>query len=417
MDIQRKGVGRRKLIRRIVVATVVVIAFAAITWGLSRLQPAAPTVERATVWVDTVKRGEMLRQVRGLGTLVPEEFLWIPCTTEGRVERIYIRPGTIVKKDSLLMELSNPQLENDALDVLYQLKAAQAGSIDLKVKLQSAKLQQQASTAQLQSDYTLGKIQAEKDESLAKLGLTAEINARISRAKADELANRYAIEQKRLDINDESVQAQLAAQQVQVDKLQALLKLRMNQVEALKVRAGTEGVLQQVPVEEGQKLAAGTILAKVTQPWKLKAELKIPETQAKDIVIGLEASVDTHNGVIPGHVFRIDPAAVNGTVTVDVKLQGALPSGSRPDLSVDGTIELERLPDVLYVGRPVFGQANSLITLFKLDEQGKMANRVQVRLGRLSVNTVEIVEGLRIGDQVVLSDMSQHDSQSRIRLN
>jgi HlyD family secretion protein len=417
MDIPRKAAGRRKLIRRIVVVAAVLIAGTGVTFGLKRLQPAAPAVEGGTVWPDDVKRGEMFRQVRGLGTLVPEDILWVPSTTDGRVERVLVRPGAVVSSHSVLMELSNPQLENDALDALYQLKAAEAGLIDLKVRLESTKLQQQASTAQLKSDYALAQIEAEKQEALAKYGLAAELTARISRARADELSNRYNIEQRRLDISDESIQAQLAAQRVQVDKLKALSELKRSQVDALKVRAGADGVVQQVPVEVGQKLAAGTILAKVAQPGKLRAELKIAETQAKEIMIGQPATIDTHNGVIAGRVTRIDPAAQNGTVTVDVKLEGELPQGARPDLSVDGTIELERLRDVLYVSRPVFGQPNSQITLFKIDETGKYANRVQVKLGRSSVNTIEIVEGLQIGDRVILSDMSAWDNYDRIRLN
>lgn len=359
----------------------------------------------------------MVREVRGLGALVPEEILWIPSTTEGRVEKILVRPGARVRKNTVLMVLSNPQLENDALDALYQLKAAEAALTDLKVKLESARLQQQASTAQLKSDYSLAQMEAEKQETLAKLGLQAAITAQVARAKAEELANRYRIEQKRLEISEESIRAQLAAQQVQVEKLRALHQLRRSQVEQLKVRAGAEGVLQQVPVEVGQKLAAGTVLAKVSQPSRLKAELKISETQAKDVVIGLPVRVDTRNGVIPGRVSRIDPAAINGTVTIDVRLEGPLPGGARPDLSVDGTIEIERLKDALYIGKPATAQSNSVVTLFKLDAAGKLAHRVQVRLGRASVNQIEVVEGLQAGDRVILSDMTQYDSHSVIRLN
>jgi len=352
-----------------------------------------------------------------LGTLVPEEILWIPSTTEGRVEKILVRPGARVRKNTVLMVLSNPQLENDALDAQYQLRAAEAALVDLKVKLQSSKLQQQAAAAQLQSDYALAKIEAEKQETLAKLGLQADITAKVARAKADELANRYSIEQKRLDISDESIRAQLAAQQVQVDKLRALYKLRRSQVDQLRVRAGIEGVLQSVPVEVGQKLAAGAVLAKVSQPARLKAELKVSETQAKDIVVGLPVAVDTRNGVVRGRVARIDPAAVNGAVTVDVRLEEPLPRGSRPDLSVDGTIEIERLRNVVYMGKPASGQPGGLISLFKLDPDGKRAQRIQVRLGRASVHHVEVVEGLQPGDRVILSDMSQFDSHSLVRLN
>jgi HlyD family secretion protein len=425
MDVPRTGVARKKLIRRIIYAAILVITIPLITWGLSRLQPAAPTVERATVWIDTVKRGPILLQVRGLGTLVPEDVLWIPAITEGRVERIRVRAGTTVKADTVLLELSNPQLDNDALDAQYQWKAAEANQVDLKVKLESARLQQQASTAQLKAEWSRAQMQAERDEQLVKFGLAAEIQSRLSRTQADELANRHRIEEKRLEISEDSIRAQLASQQVQVDKLLALYNLKKSQVDQLKVRAGTEGVLQQLGsgvagspnIEEGQRVSAGTILAKIAQPWKLKAELKIAETQAKDIALGQVASIDTRNGVIPGKVMRIDPAVQNGTVTVDVKLEGQLPAGARPDLSVDGMVEQERLDDVVYVGRPVFGQARSQITLFRLMPDGKHAERVPVKLGRTSVNTVEIVEGLRVGDQVVLSDMTAWDAHNRIRLN
>jgi HlyD family secretion protein len=349
----------------------------------------------------------------------------MPAITEGRVERILVRAGTAVKASTVLIELSNPQLENDALDAQYQWKAAVANLADLKVKLESARLQQQASTAQLKADWTRAQIQAERDEQLVKFGLAAEIQSRLSRTQAEELANRFRIEEKRLEISEESTRAQLAAQQVQVDKLLALYKLKQSQVDQLKVRAGTDGVLQQLgsgvagspAFEEGQRVSPGTILAKIAQPWKLKAELKIAETQAKDIALGQVASIDTRNGVIPGKVSRIDPAVQNGTVTVDVKLEGQLPQGARPDLSVDGMVELERLDDVVYVGRPVFGQARSQITLFRLMPDGKHAERVPVKLGRTSVNTIEIVEGLKVGDQVILSDMSAWDAHNRIRLN
>ena len=425
MDIPRQGVARKKLIRRIMYLAIVAITIPLVTWGLSRLQPAAPAVERATVWIDTVKRGPMLRQVRGLGTLVPEDVLWIPATTEGRVEAILVRPGAQVGANTVLLVLTNPQLENEALDVQYQLKAAEANLVDLKVKLKSGQLQQQASTAQLKAEYTRAQVQAERDEQLVKWGLIGEIQARLSRATADELANRHRIEEQRLAISGESVEAQLAAQKVQVDKLRALYALKKSQVDQLRVRAGAEGVLQQLgsgaagapPIEVGQRVAPGTVLAKIAQPWKLKAELKIAETQAKDILIGQAASIDTRNGVIEGRVSRIDPAVQNGTVTVDVKLEGKLPQGARPDLSVDGTVELERLSDVVFVGRPVFGQAHSQITLFKLMPDGKHAERVPVKLGRSSVNTIEIVEGLNVNDQVVLSDMSAWDAHNRIRLN
>jgi HlyD family secretion protein len=421
MDVPRKGAARARLIRRIVLGVIVACAIPLITWGLARLKPAAQPVERATVWIDTVKRGPMLRQVRGLGTLVPEEVLWIPATTEGRVERILVRPGAQVQPNTVLLELSNPQLQLDAVDHEWQVKAAEATYTDLKVRLQSQKLDQSAKAAQVQSEFVQAKLKADRNEKLLQEGLTSDLEYRLSKGTADELNNRYKIEQKRLEISDESIEAQLAAQRVQIEKLRAAYKLKLDQVDKLRVRAGTVGVLQQLgqatPIEVGQSVQPGAVLAKVAQPWKLKAELKIAETQAKDILIGQVAQIDTRNGIVDGKVVRIDPAVLNGTVTVDVKLEGELPPGARPDLSVDGTVELERLSEVVFVVRPVFGQPNSLVGLFKLESDGKHASQTTVRLGRSSVNTIEIVEGLNVGDQVVLSDMSAWDAHKRIRLN
>jgi HlyD family secretion protein len=417
MDIPRKSAARKRLIRRIVTGAILLVAIALTTVGLSRLKPAAPTVERSTVWMGTVERGPMLRQVRGLGTLVPEEILWIPAVNEGRVERILVRPGAQVRKDTVLLVLTNPELELAALDAEYQVKAAQAQYTDLKVQLQSQHLTQEAEVARVQSEFHQAKLKADRDELLAKEGLIPDIDLKLSTGTAEELANRDSIEKKRLAIQSESIEAQLAVQRAQVDKLKALSELKRSQVEALHVRAGADGVLQELPVEVGQRVPAGTILAKVAQPERLKAELKIAETQAKDIQIGQKAQIDTRNGVIPGSVSRIDPAVREGTVTVDVKLEGALPQGARPDLSVDGTIELERLNDVLYVGRPAFGQPESFVGLFRLGPDGKEATRVKVKLGRSSVNTIEIVEGLNVGDQVILSDMSAWDAHDRVRLD
>jgi HlyD family secretion protein len=388
-----------------------------ITWGLSTLKPAAPTVEKATVWTDTVKRGPMLIQVRGLGTLVPEEILWIPATTDGRVVRRFVLPGSPVTADTVVLELTNPELEQLALDAEWQLRAAQAQLNSLKAQLESQLLDQKAAAATVQSEYQQAKLNAEKDEELAKLGLGASLNVKLSKAKAEALTTRNSIEQQRLQVSSDSVKAQLDAQKARVEQLRALYELKRTQLDSLRVRAGAEGVLQELPVEVGQRVTAGTILAKVAQPTRLKAQLKIPETQAKDVQIGQVASIDTRNGIIPGSVMRVDPAVQNGTVTVDVKLEGALPKGARPDLSVDGTIEIERLRDVLYVGRPAFGQPNSTVGIFKLEAGGKEAARVQVKLGRSSVNTVEILSGLQVGDQVILSDMSAWDAFNRIRLN
>lgn len=417
MDVPRQGAARKRLVRRIIYISIVAIAAPLITWQIRKLEPAAPSVERATVWIDTVKRGPMKREVRGLGTLVPEEILFIQAANEGRVERIVLRPGVNVTEDTILLELSNPELELAAADLEWQVKQAEANYRDLKVKMDTAQLDLQSSTARVQSEYVQAKLKADRDIQLGKEGLAPDLTVKLSVATAEEAAKRYEIEKRRLEISGESAEAQLAAQRVQIEKLRAAWQLKKQQVEQLKIRAGTRGVLQQLPVEVGQRVTPGTLLAKVAQPWKLKADLKIPETQAKDIQIGQIATIDTRNGIIPGRVSRIDPAVINGTVTVDVKLEGELPPGARPDLSVDGTIELERLDDVLYVGRPVYGQPNTTVGMFKLTPDGKEARRVQVKLGRTSVNTIEVLEGLTVGDQVVVSDMSEWDRYDRIRLN
>ncbi len=417
MDIPRPDVARKRRLRRVIYGVAGIVLVPLITWGLSTLKPAAPTVEKATVWTDTVKRGPMLIQVRGLGTLVPEEILWIPATTDGRVVRRFVLPGSPVTADTVVLELTNPELEQLALDAEWQLRAAQAQLNSLKAQLESQLLDQKAAAATVQSEYQQAKLNAEKDEELAKLGLGASLNVKLSKAKAEALTTRNAIEQQRLQVSSDSVKAQLDAQKARVEQLRALYELKRTQLDSLRVRAGAEGVLQELPVEVGQRVTAGTILAKVAQPTRLKAQLKIPETQAKDVQIGQVASIDTRNGIIPGSVMRVDPAVQNGTVTVDVKLEGALPKGARPDLSVDGTIEIERLRDVLYVGRPAFGQPNSTVGIFKLEAGGKEATRVQVKLGRSSVNTIEILSGLQVGDQVILSDMSAWDAFNRIRLN
>jgi len=417
MDVPRQGAKRKRIIRRTILITLVLAAIPLITWGLSKLKPAAPSVEGGTLWTDTVKRGPMLRQVRGLGTLVPEEILWIPAVNEGRVDKVLLRPGAQVQPNTILLILSNPEMELAAEDFKWQVKAAEATMKDLQVKLATARLDLRSAVARVESEFVQAKLKAERDEALGKEGLTPDLNVKLSRAASDEAGKRLEIDLKRLEISAQSAEAQLAAQQVQIEKLQASYQLKKQQVDNLKIKAGTRGVLQQLPVEVGQRVAPGTIMAKIAQPEKLKAEIKIPETQAKDVMIGQLAEVDTHNGIIKGSVSRIDPAAVNGNVTVDIKLEDALPAGARPDLSVDGTVELERLTDVLYVQRPVFGQPNSLIGLFKVTVDGKEASRIQVRIGRVSVQTVEILEGLKIGDKVVLSDMSAWDGHDRLRLN
>jgi HlyD family secretion protein len=416
MDIRRESAIRQRRIRRIIYVFVGLIAIGSVTLGLSRLKPAAPSVDKATVWVDTAKRGPMLLEVRGLGSLVPEEILVIPASVDGRVSRRLILPGTRVEPDTLIMELTNPEQEQAALDADWQLKAAEAQYKSIKAQLDSTLLDQKAKAAQVQSDYIEAQLNADKDAELAQRGLGSELNAKVTHAKAEAMATSNEIEKQRLAVSAASVKAQLDEQQAKIEQLRALDQLKRSQLASLHVRAGAEGVLQELEVEVGQRVAAGTPLAKVVQPTRLKAELKIPETQAKDVQIGQSASIDTRNGVVPGHVMRVDPSVQNGTVTVDVKLDGPLPKGARPDLSVEGTIQLENLADVIYVGRPAFGQPDSTVGIFKLDEDGKAASRIQVKLGRASVNSVEILSGLQPGDRVILSDMSQWDAFNRIRL-
>jgi len=419
MDIARPDVARQKRRRRIIYAAIGVVLLALVTMGLSRLKPAAPTVERSTVWVDTVKRGSILRQVRGLGTLAPIEgsIQFLPAITEGRVDRILELPGAQVKSDTILLEMSNPQLSQEALDAEWKLKAAEADYKNLQVQLASQVLAQKSLSAQAQSEYSQAKMQADIDTELAKLGVISQLSQKVSSQKAEELSTRNDIEKQRLTNSNEVLTAQLQAKQAEVEEFRALAKLKESQVDRLRVRAGIEGVLQEQTLKIGQFVTPGTVLAKVVQPQRLKAELKIAETQAKDIQLGQPASVDTHNGVIHGHVVRIDPSVVNGTVSVDVALDGALPQGARPDLSVDGTIDLEKMDNVLYVGRPAFGQEQSTVGMFKLEPDGNNAVRAQVRLGRSSVNTVEILQGLKEGDQVILSDMSRWDNFDRVRLD
>jgi len=417
MDIPRKSAARRRRIKNAIYIVTTVAVIGGISLGLSKLRPAAPPVERATVWVDTVKRGPMLRNVGGLGTLVPEEIRWIPAITNGRVERRLVQPGAAVRPDTVILELSNEQLLQETLNAEWDWKAAESLFTDLKVRLESQQLNQEADAARVQAEFSQAKLRLEANAELAKQGLVPELTVKLDRVTVDELGNRLQIEKKRLDQNRESTKAQLAVQQVRVEQLKAVYELRKSQLEQLRVRAGVVGVLQLLPVDVGQQVQPGSNLARVADPRRLKAELKIAETQAKDVQIDQKAEVDTRNGIIPGHVIRIDPSVINGTRTVDVALDAELPAGAVPDLSVDGTIELERLDDVVYVGRPVQGQPNSQITLFKLEQDGREAIRVQVKLGRSSVNTIEIVEGLRPGDQVILSDMSAQDAFNRIRLN
>jgi HlyD family secretion protein len=429
MDVKREGAGRKRLIKRIVIGIVLLGSVAGMTVAVGRLKPAVPTVERSTIWPDTVKKGDMLRQVRGLGTLVPEDVLWIPAPVDGRITKINVLAGAVMKPDTIILELENPDVQLDAVKAEFDLKAAEADLTNLRVTLASTTFDKKAAAATVSSDYQQAKLAADRDVQLEKAGLVPDLTMRLSSAKASELATRNDIEENRLKIIDEATMAQIEAQKVKVEQFRAIYALKKKQVDELTVRAGYTGILQQLgasaaagattsaPLEVGQKVTAGTILAKIAQPQKLKADLKITETEAKDIALGQPAEIDTRNGVIPGKVIRIDPASVNGTVTVDVQLLGALPQGARPDLSVDGTIELEKLHDVLYIARPVFGQPNSDATIFLIGKDNQTCTRTKVKFGKASVNAIEIAGGLRLGDQVILSDMNQWDNHNEIKLN
>jgi HlyD family secretion protein len=416
MDIARPSNLRQKRIRQAVYVVSTVLVVVLVSVGLGRLKPAAPTVEAATLWPDTVKRGPMVRQVRGLGTLVPEDIRWIPATTEGRVEKIILRPGTSVTPDSVILQLTNPELDQEVQDAELKLQAAEASLVNLQVQVQNDLLQQRAATAAMEADYSKAKMQADMNQALADKQLVSTLTLQQSKLDADQFAIRTQIARDQLASRAKSGEAQLAVQQSIVDQAKAVLQLRQRQREELLVRAGLTGMLQLVPVEAGQQVAPGTNLARVANPGKLKAEIKIAETQAKDVQIGQKASIDTRNGIIEGHVTRLDPSVQNGTRTVDVSLDSDLPRGAVPDLSVDGTIELERLDDVLFMGRPAFGQEQSTVGIFKVDPTGETATRVQVQLGRSSVNTVEVIAGLNAGDRVILSDMSAWDGFDRVRL-
>jgi HlyD family secretion protein len=418
MDIQRPAsVAQAKKRKQVILIAIAVLAIASVSFALSRLRPASPTVERATVWVDTVKRGPMVRQVRGLGTLVPvdEARRWVPASTQGRVEKIVLRPGVQVTPDTVILELSDPQVQQALNDAEQQLRASEADYNSLKARLDAETLNQRAQAAIVRADHDIAQNDRKMNEALAKEGLVSQQILSQAVTRAESLTVRNRIEADRLKVSEASAAAQLASAQALIDQRRSNFNLRKQQVDQLRVRAGMTGVLEQVPVEVGQQVQPGTNLVRVADPTRLKAELRIAETQARDLTIGQIASVDTRNGFIPGKVIRIDPAAQNGTVTVDVALEGELPRGARPDLSVDGTIELERLDNVLFVGRPAFGQEQSTVGLFKLDETGE-ATRAQVQLGRSSVNTIEVLGGLKEGDQVVLSDMSAWDQFDRIRL-
>lgn len=432
MDIARPDIRKKKLRRQIVIGAIGLVAVAAAAAAVYRLKPAAPTMDASTVWPDTVKRGPMIVQVRGLGTLVPSEesIRLIPSQTEATVVRIRVLPGTKVTPDTILMDLTDPQLDQELLNAQLQLKSDEVAYHNLQVTLQSALMDKRASAATVNSDYSQAQLQAQTDQQLFKLGVISGLAYNKSKSSADELTTRNKISGDQVDMNEKSIQTQLDVQQAKIDQDKAILQLKKDQAAALEVRAGIDGVLislgqqaagattsdQTSTLGVGAHVAPGTTLATVVVPNQLKAQLKIAETQAHDILLDQPAEVDTHNGIVPGHVTRIDPAVVNGTRTVDVKLDGALPPGAVPQLSVDGTIDLQRLKDVLYVGRPAFGNPDSTISLFKYDPDGKTAERTQVKVGKASVTQIQILSGLKEGDRVILSDMSRYDNTDKVRL-
>lgn len=415
MDIKRDTSGRRKL--RILYGVIGVVAVVAITYFLSTLERAAPTVDSATLWMDTVQRGELLLERRGAGTLVPEEVRAVTARSAGRVEERFYLPGAQVTDDTVLLRLSNPDVEIAAENARWALEAGRADLRNLEVQLQTQRLQQQSTAAQAQANFKTAQLRADLTQQLYDEELTSNLQLQLDKTGAEEAATRHGIEQERLLKIEESIEAQLESRRTQVSQLEAAFNLAKNDLEALNVRAGIVGVLQEVPVEIGQSVTPGTVLARVVNPNQLKAELRIPETQAKDIAIGQPAIVDIRTTTIPGKVTRIDPSASQGTVTVDVELLvDELPPGARPQLSVDGTVEITRLPDVLFVGKPAYGQSNSQVGLFKVVEDGEYAVRTTVELGLGSVNLIEVIQGLQEGDEVILSDMSRWDSVDRVRL-
>jgi HlyD family secretion protein len=417
MDIARTGVVEAKRKRRIVYGAAAAVGLGLVTLGLSRLKPAAPSIERGSVWFDTVKRGPMLREVKGTGTLVPQEIRWIPAGTSGRVERLLVEAGSRVEPDTVILELSNPELELAATEAEAQLREERARYDELAVRLESERLQQVAAATQIKDDYEKAQLDLEVESTMAKEGLTSNLKLKEAQFNERKLAGRHEIEQKRLAIAGDAVRAQLAMQRSQVERQEGVARLKRDQFRALRVKAGIAGVLQVVNAEVGQQVATGANLARVAQPEKLKAVVRIPETQAKDVQIGHKASVDTRNGVVAAHVVRVDPAVKEGTVTVDLALDGALPKGARPDLTVDGTIEIERLDDVLYVGRPATAPPESKVGLFRVDVSGREAHRVTVTLGRASVSTIEVVQGLAEGDRIIVSDTSEWDAHDRVRID
>lgn len=419
MDVARSPhIARKRRRQRWIAGGLTALALVGVTAGLTHLRPAVPTVERSAVWTDAVRRGPMIRQVRGMGSFVPEEIRWIAAGTDARVERIVVFPGATVEPDTLLLVLSNPELRQSALDADAATTAAQARLVNLRAQLEGTSLERQAAFAKAQGDRDTADAQVEVNERLSKQGLIAQVELKKSQIAAKELTACCEIEKQRVEFTHQSVEPQLAVAQGELDQARAQAALKHSQLDALQVRAGMAGVLQQVPLEVGQRITAGTNLARVADPTKLKAQIKIPETQARDIQQGLPVSVDTRNGLVAGRVSRIDPAVQGGTVLVDVTFNGAtLPRGARPDLSIEGTVELERIEDTLVVNRPAFGQEDSTVTLFRVSPDGSEATRVHVTLGRGSVKEVEVRDGLRAGDTVIISDTSAFDNNDRLRLN
>lgn len=416
MDVKREGVVRRKRIRFAIGFLLVAAGVTYAGYRVSQLEPASPTVEFATLWPDTVKRGPMVRDVKGIGTLVPEEIVWIPAKSDGQVEKVLHKSGEQVYASTVLVVLSNPDMELQASDLEWQIKQAEAGLSDLKVKLKSQRYDAEASVRRTETSMEQAALTMDKKQQLFNLQLEPEVNVKDAVANWKQARNTHDAEQQKLDILGDSQLAQIESAKVQVDKLKATWERKKQQVRELVIRAGTDGVLQEITLQVGQRIQPGAVLAKVAKPENLKAELKISETQAKDILLGQRAMIDTRGAIIPAHVVRIDPNVANGTRTVDCKLDGPLPTGAVPDMSVDGTVEFERLEEILFIGRPVFGQPNSQISLFKVAADGKTATRVPVKLGRASVTSIEVVEGLNVGDRVILSDMSAQDQYQKIQL-
>lgn len=420
MDIKREGVAKRKRIKLGFMIVALLAVLGSGTYYISKLKPAAPSVEWGTIWPGTVKRGPMLRDVKGSGTLEPEDIILIPAPSDGQISKILVDSGDRVKPDTIVMVLTNPDMDLAANDLDWQIKKADASLTDTRVQLESKRLDQQSEVAAVESDLKQAQLNKDTDEQLLKMSLKSELEVKLTVAKWENLQQKDEIEKKKLANMSDSINAQIDSQKVQIEQLKAQQQLKKQQVSDLVIRAGTDGVVQDMtymgtPYQVGQKVHTGDVLAKVAEKGKLKAEVKIPETQAKDVAVGQVAQIDTRNGIIPGHVIRIDPNVVNGTRQVDCKLDGALPPGAVPDLSVDGVIEIERLTDVVYVDRPVFGQPNSQVSLFKIEPDQGGADRVTVKFGRTSVNSIEVLDGLKVGDQVVLSDMSEHDQSQRIR--